>query len=176
MCLTLSLYRVQVLNPSALTFVCVCKTHALEFPLPAETAEYFTGAPCPLMPALILHGALQEEFSGDARACVCVRVCVCVCVRCVLMSLFFVKTTVESCLMLLFLSLLLKTHNRYFQSQKCRCVFLFSSCVVHLFTFLPPITVFVPFIHDVSEMLRHAVDKIRWIWRSSYKDCDCTWY
>ncbi len=97
-------------------------THAPELPLPAETAEYFTGAPCPLMPALILHGALQEELSGD----------VCVCVGCVLMShIFLVKTTVESCLMLFFLSLLLKTHNRYFQSQKCGCVFLFSSCVVH---------------------------------------------
>lgn len=52
-------------------FLCACARHT-HAPLPAETAEYFTGAPWPLMPALILHGARQEELSGD----MCVRVCV----------------------------------------------------------------------------------------------------
>lgn len=55
-------------------------THAPELPVPAETAEYFTGAPCPLMPALILHGALQEELSGELCMCVraqCPHTCMC---------------------------------------------------------------------------------------------------
>lgn len=91
-------FSVQVSGTESLGFdfsVRVQDTHAPELPVPAETAEYFTGAPCPLMPALILHGALQDELLGDACVCVLCCVCVpvpahtCVCVGCVLMSCVF---------------------------------------------------------------------------------------
>lgn len=140
-------------SPSFDFCVRVQDTHAPELPLPAETAEYFTGAPCPLMPALILHGALQEELSGDARVCVsaCVPAHTRMCRMCFNEPYFFVKTTVGSCLVLFFLSPLPKTHNLNFPSQKCGRVFLFSSCVVRLFNFFPTVTVIVPFIPQFPE-------------------------
>lgn len=87
-------FSVQVSGTESLGFdfsVRVQDTHAPELPVHTETAEYFTGAPCPLMPALILHGALQDELPGDVCVCVCAPVPAhtCVCVGCVLMSCGF---------------------------------------------------------------------------------------
>lgn len=141
-------------------------THAPELPVPAETAEYFTGAPCPLMPALILHGALQEELSGDV--CVCLCVCApcphtCVCVGCVLMSCIFCENysrVMSDAVLFFHLTRKPTTGILRVKSQKCGLVFSAQFLCCSLVQIHSPHNHDCTFHPSVSKMLRHVVDTV----------------